>query len=299
MNAIFFYITRSILYLISLLPLRVLYFISDLTFIFLYHLLSYRKKVVMTNLRNSFPEKSARELRIICRKFYRYFCDLGVETLKTLSISPKVLKRHVLMQDTSVFKKFQQANQSAIIVMGHFGNWELGGARFAVENLQKLIIVYHPLADRRFNNLLYHMRTRLGNGLYSMKNTLRSMIRDRDQVTITTFIADQTPSHQNVRWMSFLHQDTPVFTGPEKIAKKFRYPIIYVSLKRIKRGLYDLQAEVLVAKPEDTKENEITALYTRRLERDIREQPEIWLWTHRRWKHTRPNSKTGNEVVTN
>ena len=288
MNAIFFYITRSILYFFSLLPLGVLYLLSDITFVFTYYLLGYRKKVVLTNLRNSFPKKSEQEIKTICRKFYRYFCDFGVETLKTLTISPKTLKRHVLMRDTTVFKQLQEDNQSAIIVMGHFGNWELGGARFAVEGLQKLIVVYHPLADRRFNNLLYHMRTRLGIGLYTMKNTLRSMIKDRNEVNITTFIADQTPSHQNVHWMTFLNQDTAVFTGPEKIARKFKYPVIYVSLKRLKRGLYDLQAELLVAHPENTEKNEISELHTRRLEQNIQEQPEIWLWTHRRWKHHRP-----------
>lgn len=292
MNAIFFYITRAILYLIALLPFWVLYRISDILFVFLYYIIGYRKHIVITNIRYSFPEKTASEHRLICKKFYRYFCDLLLEILKTLTISPNALKRRVLFRDTSIFKKLKEENKSAIIVMGHFGNWELGGARFAVEDLQKLIVVYHPLSNERFNNFLYYMRTRLGNGLYAMKHTLRSMIKDKAEVNVTAFIADQTPSHQNVHWMTFLNQDTPVFTGPEKIAKKFKYPVIYVSLKRLKRGLYDLQAELLVKKPEDTAAFEITELYTRRLEKDIQEQPEIWLWTHRRWKHQKSVTKS-------
>lgn len=245
----------------------------------------------MSNLRNAFPEKSSREIKNICRKFYRYLCDFSLETLKTLTISPASVKRHVLMENNEVFEQLKTANQSAIIVMGHFGNWELGGARFAVEGLQKLIIIYHPLGNQHFNTLLYRMRTRLGNGLYTMKNTLRSMIQDRDKLTITAFIADQTPSHQNVYWTTFLQQDTPIFTGPEKIAKKLKYPVVYVSLKRPRRGLYHLESELLVAKPEETAENEISELHTRRLEKDILEQPEIWLWTHRRWKRKRSNNE--------
>lgn len=287
MNAIFFYISLPFIYLISLLPFWVLYRISDVIFLLVYYVVGYRKKVVMTNLRNAFPEKSAQEIKSICRKFYRYLCDFAFETIKTLTISPRSLKKHVLIKDSSVFEQFKAANQSAIIVMGHFGNWELGGARFAVEGLQKLIIIYHPLGNKWFNGLLYKMRTRLGNGLYKMKNTLRAMIRDRNKVTLTTFIADQTPSHLHVYWTQFLNQDTAVFLGPEKIAQKLKYPIIYVSLKRPKRGLYHLESELLVANPEAFAKNEISELHTRRLEKDIREQPEIWLWTHRRWKHKR------------
>lgn len=287
MNAIFFYISLPIIYGLSLLPFWVLYRISDLAYLILYHLLGYRKKVVLTNLRQSFPEKSEKEIAHICRKFYQYLCDFALETLKTLSISPAEVKRHVLMENKQVFEQLKEAKQSAIIVMGHFGNWELGGARFAVEGLQKLIIIYHPLGNRHFNRLMYRMRTRLGNGLYTMKNTLREMIRNRHNLTITAFIADQTPSNPNVHWMSFLNQDTPVFTGPEKIAKMFKYPVVYVSLKRPKRGLYLLRGELLTAHPGKMAENELTELHTRRLEKDIREQPEIWLWTHRRWKHKR------------
>lgn len=297
MNAIFFYISLPFIYLVSLLPFWVLYRLSDLCFLLLYYVIGYRKRVVLTNLRNAFPEKPEQEIRRICRRFFSYLCDLTLETLKTLTIGPRSVKKHVLMRDKSVFEQLKKANQSAIIVMGHFGNWELGGARFAVEELQKLIIIYHPLRNKHFDNLMYKMRTRLGNGLYTMKNTLRAMLRDREQLTITAFIADQTPANlNNAFWMDFLNQETPIFTGPEKIAQKLKYPIVYVSLKRIRRGLYDLESELLVPNPADTQENEISTRHIRRLEQDIREQPEIWLWTHRRWKHKRPKTEKENRA---
>jgi len=133
------------------------------------------------------------------------------------------------------------------------------------------------------------MRTRLGNRLYAMNETLRGMVRDRKELTATAFIADQTPQPNGAYWTTFLNQDTPVFTGTEKIAQKFKYPVIYIAIKRPKRGLYEMSAELLVEHPENTTENEISELHTKRLERDIVENPEIWLWTHRRWKHKRNN----------
>ena len=131
------------------------------------------------------------------------------------------------------------------------------------------------------------MRTRLGNKLYSMNDVLRGMLKDRDKLTATAFIADQTPSHQSVYWTNFLNQDTPIFTGTAKIAKKLNYPVIYVSMQRPKRGIYHITTELLIEDPKNYAEDDISEMHTRRLEKDIQECPEIWLWTHRRWKFKR------------
>ena len=187
MGALFFYITLPLLYLISILPFWFLQRLSDGIFFIIYHLIGYRKKVVYINLSNSFPEMDKEELLSIQKKFYRYFCDLILETLKTLTISPKSLRKHVTFQDLEVFEKYKKQNQSIIIVMGHFGNWELGGARFALEPYHKLYVIYHPLANKNFDGLVYKMRTRLGNGLYSMKNAIRGMIENKDNLTATAF----------------------------------------------------------------------------------------------------------------
>ncbi len=131
------------------------------------------------------------------------------------------------------------------------------------------------------------MRTRLGNKLYAMNDALRGMLRDRDKVTATAFIADQTPSPEGAYWTTFLHQDTPVFKGTEKLATKLNYPVLYVSVFRPKRGTYTIELELLTDNPKSCQENDISEMHTRRLQKDILLQPEIWLWTHKRWKHKR------------
>ena len=241
----------------------------------------------MANLKNSFPEKTEDELRSIEKKFYHYFFDLILETVKTLTISPKTLQKRLTFTDTEVFEKYQKKNQSIIIVMGHYGNWELGGARFALEPYHKLIVVYHPLKNKKFDKLIYHMRTRLGNGLYAMNNTLRGMLADRNNLTATAFIADQTPSPKGAFWMDFLNQDTPFFVGTGKIANKLNYPVVYVTVQRTKRGYYNITIEDLCESPKDVTPEEIVQAFSKRLEQDIVKSPETWLWSHRRWKHKR------------
>ena len=154
MKAVVYYLTIPLIYLISVLPFALLYRVSDFLFILVYKILGYRKKVVSANLRNSFPEKSEDEINQIQHRFYRYFFDLIVETLKTLTISPKTLKKRVVFADMTVFKKYYSEKQSIIIVMGHQGNWELGGARFALEPLHKLFVIYHPLNNKKFDQLM-------------------------------------------------------------------------------------------------------------------------------------------------
>lgn len=291
MGTIGFYIALPFLYLLSILPFPVFYLISDFFFVLLYYVIGYRKKVVYENLKNSFPEKSHEELKKIERKFYRYLCDLFLETFKTLTISKKAaIERCTFTPETiELFKKLNNEKKSCIIVMGHFGNWEWAGNTFALVCEQRLYVIYHPLHNKQFNNLIYKMRTRFGNGLYAMRDTIREMIKNRNEVNATAFIADQTPPPEGAYWTKFLHQDTPIFRGTEKIAQKMNFPVVYVTVNRKTRGHYVVSAEVLVWEPKNTKEDEISELHTRKLEADIRQQPEIWLWSHRRWKHKRPS----------
>jgi len=287
MNAAIYYLSLPFIYAISILPFWWLYRLSDFLFVLLFHVLGYRKKVVIQNLKNSFSEKSEKEVLEIQRKFYRYFCDLVVETLKSITISESRLAKRVKFTGTEIFEEYHKQEQSVIIAMGHFGNWELGGARFALEPFHQLFVIYHPLQNKYFDGLVYRMRTRLGNGLYSMKNSLRGIIGDRKKLTATAFIADQTPSPKGAHWMQFLNQDTPVFTGTGKISKKMKYPVVYIGIHRIKRGQYEMRAEKLIINPGKEEETHIIEAFNKRLEKDIVKQPEIWLWTHRRWKHKR------------
>jgi KDO2-lipid IV(A) lauroyltransferase len=288
MSALVYYLSLPLLYAISVLPFPLLYVLSDLLFPLVYHVIGYRREVVRTNLRNSFPGVSQAELRSIERRFYRWFCDLWLETLKTLTISSATVERTVVMGDHEALKKYHALGRSVILVMGHLGNWELGGARFSQLGLHRLHVIYHPLSNPYFERLIVQMRTRLGNRLYAMNEVLRCMLRDRGRVTATAFIADQSPPPESATWLTFLNQDTAVFNGTEKIARKLGYPVLYVHITRERRGRYRMAVDELVADPAATAPGEITAIHTARLEEDIRRQPGLWLWTHRRWKHKRP-----------
>ena len=188
---------------------------------------------------------------------------------------------------TLLFRQLADDKKSMIVVMGHFGNWEWAGNTFSICCQHQLYVIYHPLANKYFNRLVIKMRTRFGTRLIEMKNTFRDMLREKDELNATAFIADQTPLPDRAYWMKFLNQDTPVFMGTEKIALKMNYPIIYVSIKRTGRGYYMLSADILKMPPFSSTEGEITIAHTKRLEKDILGQPETWLWTHRRWKHKR------------
>ena len=289
MSKIGFYIALPLLYFISILPFSLFYFLSDLLYLLIYKVVGYRRKVVYENLKNSFPEKSQKELKEIEKKFFQYLCDLVLETLKTLTISKKEALRRCAFNENAIaiFKQLNDEKKSCILVMGHFGNWEWAGSSFSLLNSQQLYVIYHPLSNKYFDKLMYNMRSRFGTKLYAMKDTMREMIRNRHEINATAFIADQTPSPEGAYWTTFLNQDTPVFWGTEKIAQKLNYPVLYATVNRKKRGYYEVNVEYLVKNPKDTNEGEISELHTRKLEKDIMAQPEIWLWSHRRWKYKR------------
>jgi KDO2-lipid IV(A) lauroyltransferase len=289
LSALIYYLTLPFIYLLSVLPFRLLYLISDGLYIVLYYIIGYRKAVVHANLSNSFPQKSPEEILLLEKKFFRYFCDLLLETFKTLSISPeKMLQRCSLdPAAATLFNRLAEENKSIIIVMGHNGNWEWAGNTFSLCCKHQLYVIYHPLANKYFNGLICRMRERFGTRLIPMKETFRDIVKNKSQLTATAFIADQSPNPANAHWMNFLQQDTPVFMGTERIAKKVKYPIVFVSVKRLTRGYYTLTAELLQSPPYADAEGNITELHTKKLEADILLQPETWLWAHKRWKHKR------------
>lgn len=241
------------------------------------------------NLKNSFPEKTTAEIIKLEKKFYRYYCDLLLETFKTLTISPKKMLQHCRLDQAAdlLFKQLAAEHKSIIIVMGHKGNWEWAGNTFSLCCQHQLYVIYHPLTNTYFNGLICKMRQRFGTRLIPMKDTFRDILKNRHELNATAFIADQSPNPASAHWMNFLKQDTAVFMGTEKIAQKIKYPIVFVSVKKLTRGYYLLMAEVLQAPPYAGTEGSITETHTRKLEADIMEQPETWLWTHKRWKHKR------------
>lgn len=297
MQAIVYYISIPFIYLVSVLPFPLLYILSDILYFILFRVLGYRKQVVLENLHNAFPEKTDREINIICKRYYKYLADLFLETFKTLTISRKAMLKRCRFSDqaTAVFNRLAEENKSIILVMGHLGNWEWAGNSFSMLCKHQLYVIYHPLRNKYFDGLMYRMRTRFGTKLIAMKDTFREMLAQRNELNATAFIADQTPSPENAHWMQFLNQDTPVFKGAEVIARKIDYTVVYATIKRVKRGFYEINAEVMTDNPKLTSEGELSTAHTQRLEKDIIAQPEVWLWSHRRWKHKRQTTNTMKE----
>lgn len=290
MQRILFYIFLPFIYLISILPFWLLYVLSDLLCFIGYNLIGYRKKVVFTNLKNSFPEKSEEELKQIAKRFYHFFCDWIMEMIKSITISKKEALKRCKLKDPSLLQKLSAENKKIILVMGHYGSFELGGAEIAFNTNYQLYVLYKPLSNRYFNALINKKRTRFGVKILSIKESLRTMLhlKDSPELSATVFIADQTPSPKNAYWTTFLNQATPIFWGTELMAKKLNYPIVYVCVKPYKRGYYYIETEMLCENPSTTQKGEISELHTQRLEKDIRNYPEFWLWSHKRWKHKKP-----------
>lgn len=294
MQALAYYLALPFIYLVAWLPLPAVYAISNVLYFVLYRLIGYRKQVVIQNLTNAFPEKSNAEILQLADKFYRYLCDLMLESFKTLTFTQKQALEvfEYTPESFELINSYAQKGQSLIFVVGHHGNWEWSGNPLGIMFKGNMQVIYHELTNSYFNALMYRMRTRFGCSLIEMRDVTRTMLKNKGKVTATGFIADQTPSPENAHWMWFLNQPTPVFRGTEVIARKFNYPVIYFTTKRIKRGKYICEAKLLCAEPKLTQEGEITELHTQMLEADIIREPEIWLWSHKRWKH-----KPSPEVV--
>jgi KDO2-lipid IV(A) lauroyltransferase len=286
MQAFFFYIAYPFIYLVAVLPFSTLYKFSDVLY-YLLRLSGYRKGVVYKNLRNSFPDKSEQEIDAIGKSYFRYLCDLILETFRTLRMSEQESKERCAFHNTEWLDKLRADGKSFIIVMGHYGNWEWAGPSFTLNTGFQLVVIYRPLSNIYFERMMCKMRTRFGTRITPVNLTLRDMVANRGSLTATAFIADQTATKQNAYWTNFLNQDTAVFTGPEKLATKFNYPVVYMNVQRPKRGYYEVFPEMLIPDPKNTTENEISEKFMKRLEKEILADPTIWLWSHKRWKHTR------------
>lgn len=242
------------------------------------------------NLERSFPNYKKEQLDSIERKFYRHLSDVIVEMVKSLSISKRGLLNRVSFTPrfTQLFENYYQQKQGVIVVMGHMGNWEWSCLAFSAAFKQELDGLYHPLSNKAFDKLMIQLRGRFGAHLVDMHQFPRLLPSIRKRLTTLSFIADQTPSHQNAHWTNFLNQDTAVFLGTERIAKKLNWPVVYVSVSKTKRGCYEIDGYVLSERPQTMAEGVITELHTKALEKNIIDNPHLWLWSHRRWKRKRP-----------
>ena len=293
MKKTLYYILLSIWYLMSLLPFWVLYGVSDFLYLIVYRLWGYRKKLVRKHLAECFPEKGEAERRKIEREFYHWFCDYLVETLKLLTISKENVKRRMRFENVEMMKRSFDKGQNVSIFLGHYCNWEWVSAITVNYEcyLDKVVFgqIYHKLENEAMDKVFLKLRGRMGAVSIPMAETLRKIvdIRKHNQQWIIGFIADQVPMWNNIHlWLDFLHHDTPVFTGTERIARKFDTDVYYLDVRRERRGYYVARYELLVEHASQSSESELTIRYFSLLEKSIRRQPAFYLWTHNRWKRT-------------
>jgi KDO2-lipid IV(A) lauroyltransferase len=286
MQLIAYIILYPIIWLISLLPLRVLYFLSKGLYFLIYYVARYRRKVVYENLRKSFPEKPEKEIEEISKKFYRYFSRLLLEIIKLVTITEKEFKSRITIKNPEVLLDLYNKGLHCIAVTAHYCNWEWY-AGTSGKTPYKIMSLYKPLSNKYVDKLLTNIRTKFGADLVPMSSALRAIIKYKKAGTLACsgFIADQTPVRQYIQyWTTFLNQDTPILLGVEKVAKQTNQAVVFLKMMPVKLGYYEIEVIKLFEDVSNLPEYEVTETHVRLLEKIIIEQPEYWLWTHRRWK---------------
>ena len=278
-------------YTMSLLPMSLLYVFSDCLYLLVGKVVKYRHKVIWKNLKDSFPEKDEAELQRIEHEFYHYFCDYLVETIKLLNMSKRELRQRMVFTGIEEMNELLEKGVSCAVYLGHYGNWELiTSLPLWVSEKAQCCQVYHPLNNERFDKLFKSVREKHHALCIPMAETLRQVVsyRQKKQPIVIGYIADQAPFWNNIHhWVDFLNHDTPVLTGSERIIKKTGQAVFYGDVSRVRRGYYQCDFKLITTEPAKYEDWEITDKYFQLLEETIRRQPELYLWSHKRWKRTR------------
>jgi KDO2-lipid IV(A) lauroyltransferase len=253
----------------------------------MFKILSYRRMIVFENLKNSFPNRSKDDLKTIMSKFYHHLCDLIVESLKGFTISENELKKRLIVRNPELVNTYAENGQSIILVGAHYNNWEIVAQTLGIYSKHKCIGIYKPLSNKFLNKKIYESRSKFGMGLVSMKES-KSSFKDDGIPKAVIFGSDQNPSNpKKAYWLKFLNQDTGVLFGAEKYSRDNNWPVIYVTINKIKRGFYEVVYSLVTNNPKDDPYGKITEDFTKLIENDIVNNPQYWLWSHKRWKHKR------------
>jgi KDO2-lipid IV(A) lauroyltransferase len=275
------------LWLLTLLPLRILYVLSDALAFIVYSLLRYRRKVVRENLINAFPQKKESELKKLEYRFYRYLTDYFIESIYLMNMSLDECDKRYQYQNIELLSELYQKNRDIILATSHYGNWE-----WAV-NLTKhmgfsLLGIYKPLSNKLFDRLFIHLRGKFGGIPVTMKHTLRTLVSQRangERFALYT-VGDQRPVREDLNtWISFLNQETPIITGWERIARKFDLAVVFIDINRVRRGYYSVEFRLITENPNELPVNSIAERYMHEVEAMVVREPEYYLWSHKRWKY--------------
>lgn len=292
MKSLLYYITVAFLFILNKLPMCVLHFLSSVIYYPIYYIARYRRRVVRDNLLKSFPEKELKEIKCIERRFYRSLCDYFMEMIKYYGMSEKEIRKRMVFEGLDKAEEMLDKGHSVVLYMGHLFNWEFVTSIGVHVHRSDTVLgdIYHPLENKRFDALTKKMREQYDVESITMANTLRRIMQigKEKKKYFIGFIADQVPTWESINyWLDFFHRDTPVFTGTEKIARRTNAAIFYGRMERVKRGYYKMTLEPVTEDASAMAEFEPTDIYYKLLADNIRTSPELWLWTHKRWKRTR------------
>jgi KDO2-lipid IV(A) lauroyltransferase len=290
------YIGIFFLKILAKLPFRIIYLISDVFYLFVHYVIGYRKNVVTNNLKNAFPEKSENEIKSIVRKYYRYFSDLTLETIKMRSMNPSDFEKRMIVTNADLVNRYFELGKSVLVLTMHYNNWEWG-TYLSVHLKHKSLAVYKPLQNVVFDKFMNQTRTKFGTELIKNDQIYKRILKaeKQNELVFIWLAGDQTPPFFHKGWFRFLNQDALFYPGPAIISKRFDQPVFFQKIEKTGRGMYETTFELLVENSSLFTETEIIKIYIRRMEELIREKPEFYIWSHRRWKHKRPEGVLLNE----
>ena len=292
MQLLAFILIYPFLWIVSQLPFRLLYFVSDILYVFMFHVFGYRKKTVKMNLELVFPEKTDIERNKIIKAFYHHLCDMILEAIKSMNISADDMKLRFKFTNIDIITNFEKQNKSISLMCAHYGSWEW---IFILQSYttHKTFAIYKRLSNKYFDKLFRRIRARYNSNLITTKEAVATLIENKKNglLTINGFVSDQTPKKNKAyHWKEFMGIKVPVHTGAEMLSKKLDMPVVFFSVKRVKRGFYETTFEVLADNPKKISDYEITDKFLKLVEKQIYEAPEYYLWTHKRWKHKKTNN---------
>ena len=285
-----FYAFYPLLWLISLLPFRALYILSDVVFVPVFYVARYRRKMVGKNLKNSFPEKTGKEIRKIEKEFYHHFCDYFLETVKIPRISVEEIRRRMVCENFDLVQDLIDQNRNVSVYLGHYGNWEwAAGIWTHYTQTATPVNVYRKLKNPYLDEYFLRLRSHFGSKNVEKNSVFRNIVKmqkTEGRPVLLAFVADQKPSANHIHYRTkFLNRQTPVLTGAERIARTLDHAVVYLDIMKKSRGFYHAKIVLMTGHAKETPEFKITELYTRLIERSILRNPAYWLWTHNRWKY--------------
>ena len=287
MQFLVYILVYPFLWMVSILPFRLLYAVSDGLFFLLYYVVGYRRKVVKENLNLVFPDKSEKEIKAITKTFYRHLSDMVVESIKSISISEEEMKKRFKFTNIEEVHKIEDANKSMVMMCAHYGSWEW---IFILQQhvKSKGYGIYKRIENKYFDRLVKRIRAKYNSYLITTKEAIPRLTeaKENGELTINGFISDQSPRRRKAfYWKEFMNIKVPVHTGAEMLAKKLDMAVIFFSVKKIKRGYYETTFKTITMEPNEYKDFEITDIFLKLVEKQIYDAPEYYLWTHKRWKY--------------